>query len=65
MPKIKTHRGAAKRFQSTKGGKLKRRHSFGSHLLEKKDSSRKRRFDGVVNVSDADKKEVKRLLPNG
>lgn len=62
MPKIKTHRGAAKRFQITKTGKLKRRHAFGAKLLEKKPADRKRRYDGVVDVSPADRREVRRLL---
>jgi large subunit ribosomal protein L35 len=64
MPKMKTHRGAAKRFARTSGGKLKRRHSHGSHLLEKKSSSRKRRFQGVETVSGSDTNQLRRLLPN-
>lgn len=65
MPKMKTHKGASKRFTITKGGKLKRRHSFGSHLLEKKSSSRKRRFQGVEDISSNDAAQVRRMLPKG
>ena len=42
MPKIKTHRGAAKRFSKTGSGKVKRNHAFTSHILEKKSPKRKR-----------------------
>lgn len=62
MPKIKTHRGAAKRFSVTKGGKMKRRHAFGAHLLEKKSASRKRRYQSVVDISPSDRRGVRRLL---
>ena len=62
MPKIKTHRGAAKRFEITKTGKIKRRHASGNHLLEKKSASRKRRYQGVVDVAAADRRDVRRLL---
>lgn len=44
MPKLKTHRGAAKRFKVTGGGKLMRRRSMHSHILTKKTSKRKRRL---------------------
>lgn len=62
MPKMKTHRGAAKRFRFTAGGKLLRRRAFKSHILEKKSPKRKRSFRKNVDVSPADIKEVKRLL---
>ena len=63
MPKMKTHRGAAKRFRKTGGGKVKRFKAFGSHLLEKKNAKRKRRLRKSTLVSAGDRKRVGRLLP--
>lgn len=63
MPKIKTHRGAAKRFKKTATGKFKVSHAFHSHLLGKKSSRRKRNLRQVTIVSPGDTKRVKRLLP--
>jgi large subunit ribosomal protein L35 len=62
MPKQKTDKGAAKRFHVTGTGRLRRRQSMRSHLLEKKSSSRVRRLAGPVDVSPADVRSVKRLL---
>ena len=62
MPKMKTHRGAAKRFAVTSTGKVRRRRAFGAHLLEKKPSTRKRRLKSPDVVSKADVKRVRRLL---
>ena len=62
MPKMKTHRGAAKRFRLTSGGKLVRRRAFKSHILEKKSPKRKRSFRKNVEISPADRREVARLL---
>ncbi|MBI2709910.1 MAG: 50S ribosomal protein L35 [Actinobacteria bacterium] len=62
MPKMKTHRGAAKRFKATGSGKLQRQHAMRSHLLEKKPSKRTRRLAGEVEISDGDRNRVKRLL---
>lgn len=62
MPKMKTHRGAAKRFKITGSGKLLRRQAYRSHLLEKKPTSRTRRLQSVAEVSPADTREAKRLL---
>ena len=62
MPKIKSHRGAAKRFKVTPTGKIKRRRAFGNHILGKKTSTRKRRIDSPALVSDADHKRIRRLL---
>lgn len=63
MPKMKTHRGAAKRFKITKSGKVKYRHGFRNHILTHKSSKRKRqlRKDGYLSKSDA--KRIKQLLP--
>ena len=63
MPKMKTHRGAAKRFKKTAGGKYKRFRAFGSHLLEKKSARRKRRLRRSTVISASDHKRVQRLLP--
>lgn len=63
MPKMKTHRGAAKRFKKTKTGKIKRMRAFKSHILTKKTQKRKRRLRKSDVVSAADMKRVKKLLP--
>jgi large subunit ribosomal protein L35 len=62
MPKMKTDRGAAKRFKVTGTGKLIRRKAFRSHLLEKKSSVRTRRLARDSEVAPADRKNVRRLL---
>ena len=53
MPKMKTHSGAKKRFKLTATGKVRARHAFSSHILEKKSPKRKRGFRKPVEVSDA------------
>ena len=63
MPKMKTHRGAAKRFKRTGTGKLARRHAYASHLLEHKSSKRKRNLRKSTLLDPADRKRVERLLP--
>ena len=62
MPKMKTHRGAAKRFKTTSTGKIRRRHAFRDHLLEKKSPRRTRRLGRLAEVTGGDRKRVKRLL---
>ena len=62
MPKMKTHRGAAKRFRTTATGKIRRRKGYRSHLLESKSSRRKRRLGRITEVSGGDRKHLKRLL---
>jgi large subunit ribosomal protein L35 len=62
MPKTKTHRGAAKRFKVTGGGKIRRRQQLRSHLLEKKSSTRKRRLGRPAEVTGGDRRRVERLL---
>jgi large subunit ribosomal protein L35 len=62
MPKMKTDRGAAKRFKVTGTGKLRRRQAFRSHILEKKPSKRTRRLARETDVAKGDVKAVKRLL---
>ncbi len=65
MPKLKTHKGAAKRFRLTAKGKVKRGHSHARHLLTCKTTKRKRLLDTDVMVAKADEKLVKRMLPYG
>ena len=62
MPKMKTDRGAAKRFKVTGSGRLRRRQAMRSHILEKKPSTRTRRLAAEVDVSPADAREVRRML---
>lgn len=64
MPKMKTHRGAAKRFKKTGTGEFSRMKSGKSHILTKKDRKRKRRLRQSALVSDSDFKRVQQLLPN-
>lgn len=65
MPKLKTHKGAAKRFRLTASGKVKRGHSHARHILTKKTAKRKRNLDIDVMVAEADVKLVKKMLPYG
>ena len=63
MPKMKTKRGAAKRFSATGSGKIKRAKAYTSHILTKKSTKRKRnlRKAGLVDASSV--KAVKRMVP--
>jgi large subunit ribosomal protein L35 len=63
MPKMKTHRGAAKRFKKSGSGKLMRNHAFHSHILTKKRPGRKAELGSEVEVSKANRKTVKRMVP--
>lgn len=65
MPKIKTKRAAAKRFRVTSSGRIKRTQGMKRHILTKKSPKRIRDLRGMVMVSAADEKNVRRLLPNG
>jgi large subunit ribosomal protein L35 len=65
MPKLKTHRGTAKRVRLTATGKIKRSKAYHSHILTKKDSKRKRRLVKQTLASDADAKILHALLPYG
>jgi large subunit ribosomal protein L35 len=62
MPKMKTDRGAAKRFKITGTGKIMRRKAFRSHILEKKSSARKRRLASEAQVTGGDAKQIKKML---
>ncbi|MCR9093666.1 MAG: 50S ribosomal protein L35 [bacterium] len=63
MPKMKTHRGSAKRFSKTGTGKLKRNKSNRQHILTKKTTKRKRQLRQHDLVSAHDEPRVRRLLP--
>jgi large subunit ribosomal protein L35 len=65
MPKLKTHKGAAKRFRLTASGKVKRGHSHARHILTKKTTKRKRSLDIDVLVSESDEGRIERMLPYG
>ena len=62
MPKIKTNRGAAKRFKKTGSGKIKRNKAYKSHILTKKTQKRKRKLRKSTLVSKADFRNVSRML---
>ncbi|MCP4654754.1 MAG: 50S ribosomal protein L35 [bacterium] len=62
MPKQKTHRGAAKRFKVSAGGKIMRHHSMASHILTKKTMKRKRRLRRAAEVAPAFRATVRTLL---
>ncbi|OGT53400.1 MAG: 50S ribosomal protein L35 [Gammaproteobacteria bacterium RIFCSPHIGHO2_12_FULL_41_15] len=62
MPKIKTHRGAAKRFRLTKSGKIKHRRSNRAHILTKKAPGRMRKLRKMALVAKQDELSVKRML---
>ena len=64
MPKMKTHRGAAKRIKVTGTGKLRRRQAFMNHILEKKSSTRTRRLNRETDVAPSDERKMRRLLGN-
>jgi large subunit ribosomal protein L35 len=62
MPKMKTHSGAKKRFKKTAGGKIRARHAFSSHILEKKSPKRKRALGRPLKLKDPDRKRAEKLL---
>jgi large subunit ribosomal protein L35 len=62
MPKMKSHRGAAKRFRTTRTGKIMRRRAYRNHLLDKKDARRKRRLGRPNELSEHDRRRIGRLL---
>jgi large subunit ribosomal protein L35 len=63
MPKIKTNRGAAKRFRKTGTGKIRRNKAFTSHILTKKSTKRKRDLRQSTLVAKADASNIARLIP--
>ena len=63
MPKLKSNRGAAKRFKRTGGGGFKRSRSHLRHILTKKSTKRKRQLRGVTAVNASDTEALRRMLP--
>lgn len=63
MPKMKTHRGAAKRFSVTKSGKVKRAKAYKSHILNKKSPKRKRNLRKGTYISVAEENNIRNLIP--
>ena len=63
MPKLKTHKGASKRFKKTGTGKVVRHHAFARHILTSKARSRKRKLRGSVVVDPANAPAVNRMIP--
>ena len=63
MPKIKTHRGEAKRFNLTKGGKVKRAKAYKSHILTKKSTKRLRGLRQTGYIAECEAKKVRELIP--
>jgi large subunit ribosomal protein L35 len=63
MPKIKTNRGAAKRFRKTGTGKIRRNKAYASHILTQKTTKRKRELRRDTLVHKADERNVSRLIP--
>ena len=63
MPKLKTHRGAAKRFSLTSSGKVKRSRAYASHIMTSKTTKRKRNLRKSAILDKTNEKEIKRLIP--
>ena len=63
MPKIKTNRGAAKRFRKTGTGKIRRNKAFTSHILTSKSTKRKRDLRQSTLVAKADERNIRELIP--
>jgi len=63
MPKMKTKRGAAKRFKIRAGGTVKRGQAFKRHILTKKTTKNKRQLRGAVNVHPADVPSIRTMMP--
>ena len=63
MPKLKTHKGASKRFKKTGTGKVVRQHAFARHILTSKPRKRKNKLHDAVVADDADQAKLKRMIP--
>ena len=63
MPKIKTNRGAAKRFRKTGTGKIRRNKAFTSHILTSKSTKRKRELRQSTLVAKSDERNIRELIP--
>ncbi len=62
MPKLKTHSGTKDRVRLTKNGKVRTRHSYASHFLQKKSGARKRKLAGLDTLEGANSKVIKQKL---
>ena len=65
MPKMKTHSGAKKRFKKSANGKIRGRHAYSSHILEKKSPKRKRKMGNPAQIAKVDVPNVRKLLGGG
>jgi len=65
MPKIKTHKGTAKRFKITGSGRIRRRKQGGNHLRRKKTKRTRRMYSQDLPISDRDRKRIKQILSSG
>jgi large subunit ribosomal protein L35 len=63
MPKLKTHKGASKRFKKTGTGKVVRQHAFARHILTSKPRKRKNKLHGSVVADEADQAKLQRMIP--
>jgi large subunit ribosomal protein L35 len=63
MPKMKTHKGASKRFKLTKSGRIKRAHAFKNHILAKKTTKRKRSLRKTTGLDKTNEANVRAMLP--
>ena len=63
MPKLKTHRGAAKRFKKTATGKFMRSKAFKRHILTSKTTKSKRHMRGTVEIDETDVPRLRKMLP--
>jgi len=63
MPKLKTHKGASKRFRKTASGKISRGHAFSRHILTSKSRTRKRKLRQSVLIDKTNESAVKHMLP--
>jgi len=63
MPKLKSHKGASKRFKKTGTGKVTRAHAFARHILTKKTRARKRKLGQRVVADPADQAKLRQMLP--
>ncbi|NLI68986.1 MAG: 50S ribosomal protein L35 [Bacilli bacterium] len=63
MPKMKTHKGSAKRFKRTGTGKLRRHHAYTSHLFANKTQKQKRKLRKATLVSKSDQKRIDQMIP--
>ena len=64
MPKIKTHKGSAKRFKFTGNGKIRRRKAYSNHLFASKTAKQKRNLRKSALVDETNENRLRRLLPN-